>query len=391
MLKVDDLKEKFWQIFGRDEELQVFFAPGRVNIIGEHIDYNGGLVFPCAIHLGTYLVLRKRDDNKVFAYSANFPQKGIIEEDLSNLQYNPSRGWFNYVTGIFYTLQEKGYPLRHGFDLYFYGDLPNGAGLSSSASIELVTAYALNKIYSLGIDKVELAKLCQESENRYNGVNCGIMDQFSVGMGKKDHGILLNCNTLDYEYIPFELKDQSLVIINSNVQRSLADSKYNERRRSCEKALKILQRHLEISHLCEVTPREWEDLQRLIDDEETKKRANHAIMENQRVKDAVEALKKEDLKKLGNLLYKSHYSLQKDYEVSVEQLDLLVELAKDYPGVWGARLTGAGFGGCTINIVDDQRVEGFIQFIAENYHKKTGLKPSSYITKIYEGVKELEK
>jgi len=392
LLRVTELKKWFINIYGNSNGngLRFFFAPGRVNLIGEHIDYSGGYVFPCAIDMGTHLVVRKRADKKIMGFSGNFEDEGIIEVDLSDTSFRAERGWMNYVVGIFHTLKKMGQKLEHGFEFYIIGDIPNGAGLSSSASIELVTAYAVNEILGLGLSKIQLVKLCQHSENEYNGVMCGIMDQFAVGMGKKDHAILLNCNSLEYDYIPLNLENKSLVIINSNKQRTLSDSKYNVRRASCEKALSILKEHKNINSLCEIRGGEFEDLKEYLQDVEIRKRAKHAITENERVLKAVDALKNNDLGQVAKLMRESHISLKNDYEVSVDELDKLAELAWEFKGVWGARMTGAGFGGCTVNIVENDIIDKFINHVSEEYFQATGLKADFYVASTSEGVHELK-
>ena len=375
------LIKKFENKFGAHGSPRCFFAPGRVNLIGEHIDYSGGFVFPCAIDLGTYLVIRKRDDTKLLGFSENIKAAGTIEVDLKDTSYNRKRGWMNYIIGVFDTMKKIGKKIDCGFDIYIEGDIPSGAGLSSSASIELVIAYAVNELCNLNLTKLELVKLCQRSENEYNKVNCGIMDQFAVAFGKEDHGILLNCNTLEYKYVPINLHDKSIVIINSNKDRSLADSKYNERRASCEKALGIFQKHINISYLCDLVEGELEDLKEYIDDEEVLKRATHAVLENDRVKKAVASLEKGDLSDFSVLMKESHLSLRDKYEVSIHELDVLAGLAWSF----------AGFGGCTVNIVENQRLDDFKQFILNGYYDATGLKADIYVTAIADGVYEIEK
>lgn len=382
------LKEKFARYFGEYGNPRIFFAPGRVNLIGEHIDYSGGFVFPCAIDLGTYLVIRKRDDMKLVGFSVNINGE-IIEVDLNDTSYDPKRGWMNYVVGVFDTLKKMDKKLAHGFDIFIEGDIPSGAGLSSSASIELVIAYAVNDFYQLDLSRLELAKLCQRSENEFNKVNCGIMDQFAVAFGKKDHAILLDCNSLNYEYIPINLDEKSLVIINTNKERSLADSKYNERRASCEEALRILQKYIKIENLCDLGEEEFVNLKDYILDAEVLKRATHAVIENERVKKAVIALGNNQLDSFSALMKQSHLSLKEDYEVSVRELDVLAELAWSFSGVWGARMTGAGFGGCTVNIVENKRLEDFKGFISKGYYEGTGLRADFYVTNISNGVHEI--
>ncbi len=389
MISAKELKNSFFDIYGAGGETRLFFAPGRVNLIGEHIDYNGGYVFPCAIDLGTYAVVRKREDQKLLGFSYNFKEQGIVEADLDNTVFEAKRGWMNYIVGVFDTFKKLGVDFPHGFELYIRGDIPNGAGLSSSASIEVLTAYVLNAYFNLGYTKVQLAQLCQRSENEYNGVKCGIMDQFAVAMGKKDHAMLLDCNSLEYRYIPFRLENKSLVIINSNKQRSLTDSKYNERRAACERALSVLKNYKEIKHLCQLTEADFQDLSEHLQEPEEIKRARHAVTENQRVKNAVEALQGSDFTRLARLMQESHLSLKDDYEVSVPELDTLAELTWDFEGTWGGRMTGAGFGGCTVNIVENTKLQEFIAHVSAQYQAATGLKADFYVTGVAEGVHEI--
>lgn len=385
------LLNQFEKIFGNSTpgSVKTYFAPGRVNLIGEHIDYNAGYVFPCAIGKGTYLAIRLREDEKIRAYSGNFEAIGVIEECLSDLTYKASRDWLNYPLGVLYTLAQEGFVAKQGFDAYFYGDLPNGAGLSSSASIELVTAVMLNDVFGFEIPKERLAVLCQTSENQYNGVNCGIMDQFAIAMGKKDHAVLLNCDTLDYDYVPFQLTDHTLIIINSNKKRSLAESNYNERRESCEEAFAILKHHKEIKGLCDLTLEAFNLLSTTLPSERILKRARHAVTENKRVIDAVEALKNNDLVTFGKLMNASHESLKTDFEVTGVELDTLAYLAQSFEGVLGSRMTGAGFGGCTVTLIEKSKVADFMTFIEENYYQSTGLKAECYEVTVEEGARVL--
>ncbi len=374
------LRSKFNEVFKKEK--LYFFAPGRVNLIGEHTDYNGGHVFPCALSFGTHCVFCKRDDKKVRLYSLNFPEKGIIDADLSAISYDKKQDWANYPLGVIKTLQNHGYNINQGFELMFWGDIPNGAGLSSSASIELATAVAMNKVFNLYIPQVELVKFCQEAENKFVGMNCGIMDQFAIGMGKEGCAVLLDCNTLNYEYAPLDLKGVSIVIMNTNKRRELADSKYNERRSECERALKELQRKLPIKSLGDLSIDEFEKNKELITNPTDRKRAKHAVYENQRTLQAVERLKAGDLKTFGKLMNESHISLRDDYEVTGKELDTLAEAAWQQPGVLGARMTGAGFGGCAIALVQDADVKHFIDNVGKIYREKTGLQADFYIASV---------
>ncbi|WP_428057763.1 galactokinase [Candidatus Avelusimicrobium fimicolum] len=383
------LRSKFNEVFKKEK--LYFFAPGRVNLIGEHTDYNGGHVFPCALSFGTHCVFCKRDDKKIRLYSLNFPEKGIIDADLSAISYDKKQDWANYPLGVIKTLQNHGYNINQGFELMFWGDIPNGAGLSSSASIELATAVAMNKVFNLYIPQVELVKFCQEAENKFVGMNCGIMDQFAIGMGKEGCAVLLDCNTLNYEYAPLDLKGVSIVIMNTNKRRELADSKYNERRAECERALKELQRKLPIKSLGDLSIDEFEKNKEIITNPTDRKRAKHAVYENQRTLQAVERLKAGDLKTFGKLMNESHISLRDDYEVTGKELDTLAEAAWQQPGVLGARMTGAGFGGCAIALVQDADVKHFIDNVGKIYREKTGLQADFYIASVGGPARQEEK
>ncbi|MBP1969261.1 galactokinase [Virgibacillus natechei] len=382
------LKQSFQKIFKTTEVPQTFFAPGRINLIGEHTDYNGGNVFPASISFGTYALGRKRSDQKLRFYSMNFPQAGIIECDLSNLDYNEAHDWANYPKGMLLYLQKAGYEFPHGADILFHGNIPNGAGLSSSASIEMATGVLLEGLFDLEIDRIRMIQLGQKVENEYIGVNSGIMDQFAIGMGKKDHAILLNCQTLDYEYAPLGLKDHVIQIINTNKQRTLAGSKYNERREQCDRALIDLQAKLSINSLGDLTKEEFDQHKHLIKDETNQKRAKHAVYENVRTLEALEKLREDDLEAFGKLMNESHLSLKQDYEVTGMELDTIIQAAWDQEGVLGARMTGAGFGGCAIAIVEKDKVEDFKKNVNAFYHKAVGYDATFYTATIGDGAKE---
>ena len=385
---MEKLKEKFIERFGIEHGKE-FFSPGRVNLIGEHTDYNGGNVFPCAIDKGTFALVRKREDNKFRMYSENFEHLGVIEFCLEKLENEKEHDWANYPKGVIKMFLDEGYRIDRGFDVLFYGNIPNGAGLSSSASIEIVTAVILKELFQLNIEMTEMIKLGQKSENLFIGVNSGIMDQFAVGMGKKDHAILLDCNTLKYEYVPIILKEEVIVISNTNKRRGLADSKYNERRRECEKALSELQEKLKINALGELTIEEFEENKNLIKDEVRRKRARHAVYENQRTLKAQKELSNGNLSEFGKLMNQSHESLRDDYEVTGIELDTLVEIAWQQEGVIGSRMTGAGFGGCTVSIVRTDKVESFIKNVGEKYKEKIGYDADFYIVEVSEGARIL--
>lgn len=386
---MEDLQKVFNEKFGAGEETETFFAPGRVNLIGEHTDYNGGHVFPCALSVGTYAIARKREDKQIRLYSMNFPEKGVIEADLEALVYEKDHDWANYPKGVMATFKAAGYPLTQGLDIAFYGNIPNGAGLSSSASIELVTGVLLEELFEWTIDRVTMVQLAQKAENDFVGVNCGIMDQFAIGMGKKDHALLLNCDTLDYKETPVVLTDHTLIIANTNKRRGLADSKYNQRRDQCDQALKQLQTVLSVQTLGEVSLEEFEAHQSLIQDPIVRKRAKHAIYENQRTIEAVDLLNAGDIESFGKLMNASHISLRDDYEVTGKELDALVEAAWN-EGAVGSRMTGAGFGGCTISIVKREQVDAFIKAVGEQYQQQTGLEAEFYVVEIGDGAKRLE-
>ncbi|MCJ8007570.1 galactokinase [Lederbergia wuyishanensis] len=388
MEKKKELREKFTEIFGDNGEIRTFFAPGRVNLIGEHTDYNGGHVFPCALDVGTTVLARKREDKVLRFYSMNFPDAGVIEAQLDSLLYKKEDDWANYPKGVVDVFQKEGKSIPTGLDLLFYGNIPNGAGLSSSASIELATGVMLNEVFNLNIDRVQIVKYAQKAENEFVGVNCGIMDQFACGMGKEGHAILLDCQTLEYTYSPLQLSDHVLVIANTNKRRGLADSKYNERRSECERALEQLQKELDIQSLGDLTVDEFEAHKYLIENETDRKRAKHAVSENARTLVAVEKLNEGDLEAFGKLMNASHLSLMKDYEVTGKELDALVEAAWN-EDVLGARMTGAGFGGCTINLVNKEKLDDFIKNVGEVYEEATGLKADFYVVGIGDGAKEI--
>lgn len=376
---------EFSSRFGKNPE-HIFFCPGRVNLIGEHIDYNGGKVMPCAISLGTWLAISKNKDKLLRFHSLNFPE--TTELHLQESYTKTGKTWFNYPLGVINELVQDGETIS-GLDMLFYGNLPIGAGLSSSASIEVLTGFALNQMFGLKISNKDIALMGKRVENQFIGVNSGIMDQFAVVMGKKDKAILLNCDTLEFEYLPFETGDYILAIINSNKQRTLADSKYNERFAECGKALKALKKELNVVHLCDIDLSTFEEHRHLIDDPVLQKRALHVISENFRVGEARDALKANDLSSFGKMMYASHQSLRDWYEVSGKELDTIVEFCKSYDNCIGARMTGAGFGGCAIALVKKDRFEDFSSKITKYYNEKIGYKPEVFASEIGDGVKEI--
>ncbi|SDN26453.1 galactokinase [Bacillus sp. OK048] len=384
-----NLTSEFQSIFDTPIKPRTFFAPGRINLIGEHTDYNGGHVFPAAISYGTYALVRKRDDQTLRFYSMNFPEIGIIECNLADLTYKEADHWANYPKGMLLYIKEAGYTIKQGADILYYGNIPNGAGLSSSASIELATGVLLDRLFDLNLDRVPMIQLGQKVENEYIGVNSGIMDQFAIGMGKKDHALLLNCQTLEYTYAPIVLNDHAIIIINTNKQRTLAGSKYNERRSQCEQALGELQQKLPITSLGELTPAAFEENKHLISDEINQKRAKHAVYENARTLEALEKLQSGDLNWFGKLMNESHLSLKDDYEVTGLELDTLVLAAWEQAGVIGARMTGAGFGGCAIAIVEKDKVDHFKKSLNDIYREKVGYEATFYTAAIGDGAKEI--
>ena len=385
---VSMLQDNFVNVFNiKDQHL--FFSPGRVNLIGEHTDYNGGHVFPCALSFGTYAIMAKRNDRKVRLYSMNFEDLGIIEFDLDNMVYDKAHDWANYPKGVIKTFENHGHKTEHGFDILFYGNIPNGAGLSSSASLEVLMAVIINDLNNFDLDMISMVKMCQEAENKFIGVNCGIMDQFSIGMGTEGCAILLDCNTLEYRYSKINMDGYKIVIGNTNKKRGLADSKYNERRSECESALAQIQTVKNINSLGELTEEEFEEVKNVITDPIVRKRAKHAVYENQRTLKAVKAIENNDLLLFGKLMSESHISLRDDYEVTGKELDTLVSLAWEMPGVIGARMTGAGFGGCTVSIVKEENVQYFIDTITEKYTEIIGYAPDFYVANISDGARKL--
>lgn len=377
--------EEFNKLFGSDGTEKVYFAPGRVNLIGEHTDYNGGHVFPCALTIGTYAVARKRTDTKLRFYSMNFEKLGIMENNIKSLEYKKEDDWTNYPKGVIWALNKKGYTIDSGMDIMFYGNIPNGSGLSSSASIEVLTGFVCRDLFNINIDNVNIALIGQYSENNFNGVNCGIMDQFAIAMGKENRAIFLDTATLEYVYAPIKLDGYKIVILNTNKKRGLGDSKYNERRSQCEEALKRLQTKLDIKSLGELTENEFQENKSLIDDEILEKRAKHAVYENRRTIMAVEALKNNDIELFAKLVNQSGDSLKVDYEVTGIELDTLVEEARKQPGVICARMTGAGFGGCAVSIVKNEAVDNAIKNIGKAYESKIGYKADFYVVEIGNG------
>ncbi len=377
--------KKFEEVFGNVEGVKVYFAPGRVNLIGEHTDYNAGHVFPCALTIGTYGAARVRTDRKLRFYSMNFGHLGVLEADLDNLKPEKKADWTNYPKGVMWAFGEKGYQIPFGMDLLLNGNIPNGSGLSSSASVEVLTGYILRDLFGFDVSNQDLALIGQFSENNFNGVNCGIMDQFAIAMGKKDHAIFLDTADLSYTYAPVKLEGAKLVIACSNKKRGLGDSKYNERRSECETALSELQKVMDIKGLGELTEEQFEENKSAIKDPVRVRRAKHAVYENQRTVHAVEALQANDIVKFGQLMNASHVSLRDDYEVTGIELDTLVEEAWKVEGVIGSRMTGAGFGGCTVSLVKDEAIDTFIDKVGKAYLAKIGYAADFYVVEIGDG------
>ena len=380
-----ELLQKFEEVFGSEGDRQVFFAPGRVNLIGEHTDYNGGHVFPCALTIGTYAVARKRSDKELHFYSMNFEQLGVIESSLEELKKKEADNWANYPKGVIWAMLGKGYQIDCGMDILYFGNIPNASGLSSSASLEVLTGFLLRKLFGLDITLTDIALIGQYAENQFIGVNCGIMDQFAIAMGKKDHAIFLDTADLSYEYAPLELGNAKIVIMNTNKKRGLGDSKYNERRGQCEAALADLQKVVSIKSLGELTEEQFDHYRSAITNSVNASRAKHAVYENQRTMKAVEALENKDIKYFGKLMDASHRSLKIDYEVTGVELDTMVESAWKQQGVIGARMTGAGFGGCAVSIVESDMIESFIKNVNQEYKEKIGYEATFHVVEVGNG------
>lgn len=368
--------------------IRVVFAPGRVNLIGEHTDYNGGYVLPAALsHLGTWLFVRERSDHRIRFCSSSFSK--VIDIPVDGLVYDPADDYANYPKGVIYEFLKRGFEIP-GMDIFFYGTLPHGAGLSSSASVEVATAWMLNEYLHAGLTREEIAVLSQRAENHFVGVQCGIMDQFAVAVGHRDSAISLHCDTLNYEVVPIEMDGLRIVIANTNKRRGLSDSKYNERRSECEQALLELQhRHPEIGTLADIASNAWPELESCISDPVIRRRARHVVFENERAKEAPGVLRQGDLQRFGDMLNESHISLRDDYEVTGIELDTLVEAAWSVEGCLGSRMTGAGFGGCTVSLVRAPVVEMFKQVVRQQYIDRIGYEPSFYVTTLGDGVRDV--
>lgn len=385
----EKLLDEFERVFGSREGAAVYFAPGRVNLIGDHTDYNGGHAFPCALTLGTYGVARKREDRKLRFYSTDFESSGVIMSDLENMKAEEKADWTNYPKGVIWAFDERGMKLTCGMDLLLYGTIPNGSGLSSSASVEVLTGFILCDLFNFEVSNQDLALIGQYSENHFNGVNCGIMDQFAIAMGKKDHAIFLDTSDLSYQYVPIYLKGEKIVIACSNKKRGLADSKYNERRAESEKAKEELQQVIGINELGDLTEELFDRYKVAIKDEVRLRRARHAVTENQRTIRAMQVLQEGDITAFGKLMNESHRSLAEDYEVTGVEMDTLAEAAWGQEGVLGSRITGGGFGGCTVSIVKEDKVENFIHNVGKIYKEKIGYAADFYVVDIGGGPEKL--
>lgn len=384
-----EMAKTFAEKFGAQAERR-YFSPGRVNLIGEHTDYNGGHVFPCAISLGTYALVRDRADAVTRVYSMNLADKGVIEFSMSGLAYDAAKDWANYFMGVVSVFEKAGYKAPHGFDIVINGTLPGGAGLSSSASLEVLMSVILNEAFGFGLPMLEMVKLSQRAENEFVGVNCGIMDQFAVGMGKADCAMLLDCNTLDYRYSKIDLRDASIVITNTNKPHSLASSAYNVRRAQCEHALNELREvRPELKALGELSNEAFERIAGHIAEQLERQRAHHAVFENNRTLEAVAALERDDVARFGKLMNESHFSLRDDYDVTGQELDTLAEIAWSVPGVIGSRMTGAGFGGSTVSLLKNDAIETFRERVSAVYTERIGYAPSFYVASIAEGTHRL--
>ena len=386
----ETLFAKFAELYGDDNDARFYFSPGRVNLIGEHTDYNGGHVFPCALTIGTYGIARPRTDRLLHFYSMNLDHFGVVEVSLDDLSYQAAYNWANYPLGMVWAFAEKGYVLEHGLDMLIWGNIPNGSGLSSSASLEVLTGVVLRDLYGFdALGMTDLALYGQYSENNFNGCNCGIMDQFAVANGKKDNAIFLDTADLSFEYAPVVLTDSKIIITNSKVKHSLVDSEYNTRRSECADALKALQTVLDIKGLGDLDMETFEKHKSVIGDEVKERRAKHAVAENQRTIEAVAALGTGDIERFGQLMNQSHVSLRDDYEVSCEEIDILVDLAWKIPGVLGSRITGGGFGGCTVSIVKNDSIDAFIETVGKAYLEKVGHEAEFYTVEIGDGARRL--
>ena len=387
---IERLLEEFKSRFGGEGDIRGYFAPGRVNLIGEHTDYNGGHVFPCALSMGNYAVARKRDDNLLRWYNVTWSSDGVQEADIRELKPNDNGIWYDYQQGVIWAFEQNGFKVPSGYDMVMGGDMPAGSGLSASASIELVAAIILKDLHNIDISMIDCALMGQYSENKYNGMNCGIMDPFASALGKKDNAIFLDTATLKYEYVPLNLKDEKIIITNSGVKHALAGSAYNDRRRESETALSDLKKVVDIKTLGDLDEEGFERYKSAIKDPVCLRRAKHAVYENRRTMKAVDALRRSDLDTFGKLINDSHISLRDDYEVSCKELDILAEEAWKLPGVIGSRMTGGGFGGCTVSIVKKDKIEYFQETLGKIYKERTGIEAKFIVADAADGARRIK-
>lgn len=385
-MTVDQLKEEFKKKYGSEPD-NGYFSPGRVNLIGEHTDYNGGFVFPCALSFGNYVLVRKTNDNTVKFASLN--QEYYAEVPTSRLSEKHGKEWVNYPLGVIDQFKKRGIDFNTGAELLFWGDVPGGAGLSSSAALEVVTGYAVNELLNAGLERIDIVKMGQKAENEFVGVNCGIMDQFASGMGKKDHAIFLNCDTLDFDLVPMDLEGIKVVVSNTNSPHKLDAGQYNQRVSECQKAVEEISKVKPIKLLGELSQADFDKVKDSISDPIALKRARHVVAEIKRTTDAVDALKKGEVETFGNLMNDSHVSLRDDYEVTGVELDAMAEAAWEVDGVIGSRMTGGGFGGCTVSLVNEDAIDEFIATVGPAYKAATGIDADFYVAEISDGTKRL--
>lgn len=383
----EQLIANYNKIFNDEGIKEVFFAPSRVNLIGEHIDYNGGYVFPCALSFGTYGVGSLREDRLIKMYSKNFSDLGIITVSLDDLTYNKKHNWTNYVKGVLVEFQKRR-SISKGINIYIDGNMPHSAGLSSSASLEMTVSIMINDLYQYNLEMLEMVKLSKNVENEYMGVNSGIMDQYAIGMGKKDYAMYLDTATLECTYTPIKLDKYEIVIANTNKKRELADSKYNERKSECDSSLMKIQDLRKIDHLCDLNISDFEEVKHVLNSIE-QKRTYHVITENQRTKKSVKVLNQNNIQEFGKLMHESHISLRDDYDVTGKELDTLVDLMMKNEGVLGSRMTGAGFGGCTVSIVEKAYIQGIIKQVSALYKEIIGYKAEFYVISVGNGAHKL--
>ncbi len=384
---IEKLKAEFAKLFDAKADKNIFFAPGSFNLIGDHIDYNGGKVFPTTINLGTYAAAIKRDDNIIRFRSLNYSTK--IDISLENISFNKKHNWANYPKAILAELIKSNYSVNNGFDILYYSNLPSGIGLSSTASIEIVTAFLLNDLFNLKMPRLELVKLCQKAENEYLKLNNGILNKFAIGMGKKNQGIYLDTKTLKYEYIPLKLQNHKFIIANTNKTYPTTNTVYNERYRECQQALEVMQTKIKVDNLCAISPIDFENHKDLIKDGILARRAWHVIYENQRTFYAVEFMKTYDLKAFGQLLNQSQMSLKRDFEITGFELDTIIETAWNQRGLIGSKMIGKGMGGCSINLVKANFVDDFIKNVGKVYKEKTNLTANFYILESSTGAEKI--